>query len=157
MIGGTVTLDIDPLSNLRKSGFRKSLRIALNRSSAIVKSAMVSSASAIKGDGNGYLSKSIRIKIVIRDGSGQFAAFIGPSRSFKRAKGKFKRGVKRGQRKEFRPARYAHVLEFGSKSNRKRPFVAPAWNATNHQFATSVNSEVAKELASHAIKSANKK
>ena len=145
MIQGQVTLDIEPLKNVRKSGFRKALRIALNRSAAVVKASVVSHAESIKKTGT--LAKSIRIKIIIKQASNQFSAVIGPSRSFKKTKGKYKRGRKQGEKKVYSPSRYSSILEFGGKRQNRKPFIGPAFAETYSKFQTMVNSEVKKELA----------
>jgi len=149
-------LDLTPAERLKAYGLRKVTRIAVNRAARGLKSAEESTASAIAK--TGATAKSIRIKVkVYRDLT--TVAIVGPGRNFTRSGGKVKRGrlsrvpFRRGLRKVIRPARYAHILERGSKRSTPRPFIKPAEAAIpgfRDQVAREIAAEIENEIARQA-------
>lgn len=74
----------------------------------------------------GLLRKSMGIRIAVYKQSGVVLAVIGPRRGFKRAIGIRTRGKHKGLPVFADPAKYAHLVEYGTRRSRARPFMRPA-------------------------------
>ncbi|WP_390891110.1 HK97 gp10 family phage protein [Gemmata palustris] len=107
------------LEKLSKGLRNKAMRIALNKASSPVKAKIVAAAP----NRFGFLKKSIRIRLQNYQNKQVWVSVIGPSRSFVRKKGKFKRGKKKGQPKNHRPANYSHLVDQGTRFIRGRHFI----------------------------------
>ncbi|VTU02777.1 : HK97-gp10_like [Gemmataceae bacterium] len=136
-------LDLSPAAGLKGGGLRKALRIGLNRAASPVKAAVVSNAEAVKR--YGFLAKAIRIRTKVYPAD-KFVAVIGPSSKFVRQKGKFKKGKRKGQPKKAIPAKYAHLVERGTKRSRAQPFLGKAHAETAARFLDQVGAEVGREI-----------
>lgn len=138
------TVDMRPAESLRKGGARKATRIGLNRAAAPVKAAVVSEAQAVARFG--YLAKSIRIRLREYPPD-KWVSVIGPSAAFSRTKGKFKKGKRKGQPRKVIPAKYAHLVNKGTKRSKPRPFLVKAHRRTAAGFVRDAAAEVGKEIA----------
>lgn len=138
-------LDLTPLESLRAYGLRKALRIAGNRAAAKVKASEVRTAEAVKLFG--LLAKSIRIRVKVYGAFGErFVSIVGPSSKFKRNRGKYTRGKRKGQPRVKQPSRYAHLLERGTGRSRPRPWLKPAYDESAGRYLEDVRREVAAEI-----------
>lgn len=54
------------------------------------------------------------------------------------------------------PARYAHLVEFGTEHSAAQPFMTPAWEANKNQALGMVAGELKKEIAAAAARAARK-
>jgi HK97 gp10 family phage protein len=155
MLGARVALDLGPAEGLTKGGIRKATRIGLNRAASPVKASVVSHAAAVKRFG--YLSKSIRIRLKGYPAD-KWVSVIGPGTKFVKVKGRYKRGATPGAAKFFKPAKYAHLVERGTKRSKPKPWLRPAFDSTKGRFldqaAAEVGKEIAAELARHRAKPA---
>jgi hypothetical protein len=136
-------VDMSPAEELGKSGVRKAVRIGLNRASAPVKAAVVSHAGARKR--YGYLQKSIRIRLRTYSAD-RWVSVIGPSTKFVRRKGKYTRGKRKGEPRLFKPSKYAHLFERGTKRSKAYPFLGPAYAETAGPFIRRAGREIGEEL-----------
>lgn len=144
MIAAAVRLDLSPADGLLKGGgLKRAARIGLSRAAAPVKAAVVSHAEGVRRFG--YLAKSIRIKLKGYPAD-RWVSVIGPSTKYKRQKGKYKRGKRAGQPKVSTPARYAHLVERGTKRSLPRPWLRPAYAATAGGFTAAAGYEVMREV-----------
>jgi len=109
----------------------------------------------------GTLKRSIGQKIKTVRGS--VYGIVGPRKGFKTAVTVSKRGKKKrltksaeakgGTATEYRdPIRYAHLVEFGSRSKSGRPFLRPAFDASVDSVLGTIKSELRSEVnkAGHA-------
>jgi HK97 gp10 family phage protein len=142
-------LNLTELERLKNYGIRKAMRIAVNRAAAGMKAAVVAEAQRIAL--TGATAKSARIKVkVYRQFT--FVTLVGPARGFTMKGAKITRGRKakvpfrRGLRKEIRPGRYAHLVEFGTKRSKAKPFILRAERASAPQFRRTVTQEIAREI-----------
>ncbi len=141
-------LGLTEAERLKAYGLRKAIRIAVNRSTGPLKGAEQAAAQLIAK--TGATAKSIRIKVKVYR---QFftVAVVGPAGGFVRKGARVKRGrrskvpFRRNLRKDIRPARYAHILERGSKRSRPRPFITPA-EPVLFQVRDRIAAEVAREI-----------
>jgi hypothetical protein len=143
MIGGNVKLDINSLKYVRNSGLNKAIRMGYNKSLKPVKDAVVGNAPA----DDGHLKKSIRIKVKYYARTKTWAGIVGPSRSFKRSGGKIKKGPNKGQKKIIRPARYAHLVNWGGKHLRGKRFLEQSLAQTRQQFASNLSMNIKQKLS----------
>lgn len=143
MMAAHLELDLKPAEGLRASGLRKATRIGLNRAASPVKASVVSHATNVKRFG--FLAKSIRIRLRTYPGD-KFVAVIGPSTKFVRTKGKFKRGKRKGQPRKQVPAKYAHLVEKGTKRSKARPWLAPAHAESAARFVAQAGVEIGREI-----------
>lgn len=155
VIAARAEIDLSPAEGLRKGGIRKAMRIGLNRAASPVKASVVSHASAVKRFG--YLGKSIRIKLKGYPAD-RFVAVIGPSTKYTRTKGKFKRGKRKGEKRVFKPSKYARLVETGTGRSKARPWLKPAYDESAGPFidraGVEVGREIQLELARHQARSA---
>lgn len=131
------------LERLNAYGLRKAVRIAVNRAAAKIKATVVSKANAVRR--YGFLGRSIRIRVKVYRQLCH-VAIIGTTRGFKRTKGKFTRGPKKGQKRVIVPSRYAHLVERGTKWTKAKPFIKPAEAESVPRFREDVKREIAKEI-----------
>lgn len=144
MIKAQYDLDLTPAERLRAAGIRKAVRIGLSRAAKPVKASVVSHALAVKRFG--FLAKSIRIKTIVYPAD-KYVVVIGPSTTFTRSLGKFKRGKRKGQKKVAIPAKYAHLVEEGTSRSRAKPWLKPAYEETAGPFLARVREEIGREVA----------
>jgi hypothetical protein len=137
-------VDLSPAERLKRYGFRKAIRIAVNRASAPAKVTMTQKAEAIRRFG--FTAQSMRIRVRIYGDSERFVSIVGPTRSFKRVKGKYTRGPRKGQKRVFIPANTAHLADKGTKRSKAHHFVEKARVEANPRYLVDVQREVAKEL-----------
>ncbi|MBP3954919.1 hypothetical protein J8F10_06445 [Gemmata sp. G18] len=112
------------LEKLSKGLRNKAMRIALNKASSPVKAKIVAAAP----NRFGFLRKSMKIRLANYQNKSVWVSVIGPSRSFVRKKGKFKRGKKKGQPKNHRPANYSHLVDQGTRHIRGRHFIRKSYS-----------------------------
>jgi hypothetical protein len=143
VIAARAEIDLSPAEGLRQGGIRKAMRIGLNRAASPVKAAVVSHADAVKR--YGYLGKSIRIKLKGYPAD-RFVAVIGPSTKYTRTKGKYTRGKRKGEKRVFRPSKYAHLVEKGTGRSKPRPWLKPAYDESAGQFIDQAGVEVGREI-----------
>jgi hypothetical protein len=136
-------VDMTPAEELRKGGIRKALRIGINRAASPVKASVVAHAAAVKK--YGFLAKSIRIRVRTY-AADRWASVIGPSTRYARKKGKFTRGKKKGQPRLFKPSKYAHLVEDGTKRSKAKPWLRPAFNESAGGFLRRAGQEIGREL-----------
>lgn len=146
-------LDLSPSDRLRAGGLRKALRIGINRAASPVKGSVVSHAEGRRR--YGFLAKSIRIRLRVYPAD-RFAAVIGPSTKYVRTRGKFKSGKRAGQKKKHVPAKYAHLVERGTKFARPRPWLKPAFDATAPRFLDQCGREIWREIQQELARRAMK-
>jgi HK97 gp10 family phage protein len=140
---------IDPLKTADKlsAGLKnKAIRIAMNKASAVVKNAVIGNAPVRYG----YLKKSIRIKVRNYKGKVIWVSVIGPKSDFKKAKGKRKRGPRKGEPIQHRPSNYARLLEQGTSHAKARPFLKPALQSTRSRFMQVLTASI-KEQVNHLL------
>jgi HK97 gp10 family phage protein len=125
-------LDLSTLDDLKKGMSNKIMRIALMKAAGTVKEAVISNSPA----GTGALKKSIKIRVRNYNNSSVWVAVVGPKSSYTKAKGKIKRGPHKGEPRIYRPAKYAQLLEHGTKHAGARPFLGPAMTSSKEAFAT---------------------
>jgi hypothetical protein len=94
------------------------------------------------------LVRSIKIKVKMYDNSNKVVVIVGPKKSIKQVLGTNKKGKEIANR----PARYAHVLEHGSKKMRAKPFVAQAYQNSDRDFQLRLGREVRREVASYRLR-----
>lgn len=136
---------INPLKTADKlsQGLKnKAIRIALNKASAVVKSAVVNNAPVRYG----YLKKSFRIKLRNYKNKVVWVSIIGPKSDFKKAKGKRKRGTKKGEPIQHKPSNYARLLEEGTKHAKARPYLKPALQQTQSQFMRILSQSIEEQV-----------
>jgi hypothetical protein len=138
------TVDMKPAEALRRGGAKKATRIGLNRASAPVKAAVVSEAQAIKRFG--FTAKAVRIRLREYPPD-KWVSVVGPSSSFSRTKGKRKRGKRKGQPIKHVPAKYAHLVNKGTKRSKPKPFLVKAHAKSKAGFLRDAKREVGKEIA----------
>ena len=147
MIKAKLKLDLTPLQGLRKTLVSKILRKATTQSARIVRSAVQSSAEAIKKFG--YTAKSIGIRVKTNQTSA--VAIVGPRSKWYRESGVRKRGKHIGQPIRFRPSYTAHLIEQGTKRSRIKAFLKPAFDSTQSTFlddlAHNISDGIAEELS----------
>lgn len=143
MITASVELDLSKLDYVRGSGANKAIRMGFNKAMVPVKEAVIKTAPADKGS----LKKSIKIKVKYYKASKTWAGIAGPSMKFKRSGGKIKRGPNKGQKRTIRPARYAHVVNWGSKKMRGRKFLEKSLSQTRAKFANDLAQFIKDKLA----------
>ncbi len=143
MIGARVDLDLTPAEGLRKGGIRKATRIGISRAASPVKAAVVSHATAVKKFG--YLAKAIRIRLKVYPAD-KFVAVIGPSTKYTRTKGKYTRGKRKGEKRVYRPSKYAHLVESGTRRSQARPWLKPAHAESAGRFLATAAAEVGREI-----------
>lgn len=143
MIKASVELDLSKLDYVRGSGMNKAIRMGFNKAMVPVKQAVISNAPADKGS----LKKSIKIKIKYYKSRKAWAGIAGPSAKFKRSGGKVKRGPNKGQKRVIRPARYAHVVNWGSKKMKGRKFLERSLSSTQAKFANELTDFIKDKLA----------
>ena len=143
MITPTVTLDLRGAEQLGKSGLRKAFRIAINRAASPVKAAEVSQADTIAR--YRFLARSIRIRLRVYPND-RFFAVIGPKSKFEGARGKFKRGKRKGQPRKIKPAKYAHLVNKGTKRSKGRHWLEKAYAASVQRFYSTVIAEIRAEI-----------
>src|SRR5262245_39467804 len=136
-------VDLTPAERLAAYGLRKAMRIAINRSARVLKSAMI--AEANKHRRYGFLASSQRIKVKLYRNK-YWLAMAGPGRGFKRVKGRYKRGKKKGQPRVSRPAKYAHLVDEGTSRAKAYPMVKPAERAAVPTFQRQVTDELRREI-----------
>lgn len=144
MIKGTVRLDMTPAERLKNGGIRKATRIGLNRASSPVKAAVVSHADA--GRRFGFLGKSIRIRLRSYPAD-RWVSVIGPSTKFTRTKGKYKRGKRKGEARVFKPSKYAHLVNAGTKRSKATHWLDQAHAEAAPRFLADVGREVGAEIS----------
>lgn len=144
MIGGTVTADIKPLKRAQK-GATKAMRIAAARAAKPVRAAVTANAQRIAR--HGYTAKSIGTKVKLYAARSSVTSIVGPKMSFKRTKGKYKRGPRAGESKRHIPYLYSWLIERGTRRSRRLPFLQPAWQSHGRQFPAAVAEQVRVELA----------
>jgi HK97 gp10 family phage protein len=142
MIKAKINLDIKSLKYVRKSGMNKAIRIAFNKAMKPLKQAVIGNAPADKSN----LKKSIRIKVKFYVRTKTWAGIVGPSKSFKRAGKKIKNGPNKGQKKAIRPARYAHLVNWGSRKLRGRKFLERSLIQTRSQFSSNLSRYIQEKL-----------
>lgn len=136
-------LDLTPAERLKASGMRKAIRIGANRAAAKVKAAVVSHAEQVKLIG--AYAKSVRIKVKVYKGD-RYVSIVGASAKYKRTRGRYTRGKNKGQPRVIRPAKYAGMLEKGTKRSRPRPVLKPAFDASSAAYLDDVRREVGLEI-----------
>ena len=144
-MSASVTWTIDPVKEadkLTKGLKNKVLRIAMNKASATVKAAVVSNAPSRFG----YLKKSIRIKVKNYKGGSVWIAVVGPKSDFKKNKGKYKTGEKKGTPIVHRPSNYARLLEKGTSKMKARPFLKPALQATQSTYMKVLQASIKQQV-----------
>ncbi|VTR95240.1 : HK97-gp10_like [Gemmata massiliana] len=143
MIGARTELDLTPIDGLNQSGIRRATRIGLNRAASPVKASVEAHATAVKRFG--YLAKSIRIRLRLYPAD-RFVAVVGPASKFTRTKGVYKRGKRKGEKRLFKPSKYAHLVERGTRHSKAKPWLKPAHDATAARFLQVAGYEVGAEL-----------
>jgi HK97 gp10 family phage protein len=143
MIRASVELDLSKLDYVRGSGMNKAIRMGFNKAMVPVKDAVIKNAPADKGS----LKKSIKIKVKYYKSSKTWAGIAGPSAKFKRSGGKIKRGKNKGQKRTIRPARYAHVVNWGSRKMKGRKFLEASMSSTKAKFANDLAQFIKDKLA----------
>ncbi|MEO8082696.1 MAG: hypothetical protein ABI780_02675 [Ardenticatenales bacterium] len=144
MMQAKTTLDFTPGQALRTSGLRLAIRIGISRATSPVKAAVVAQAQGIAR--YGFLAKAIRIKLKMYP-SNVGVSVIGPSSKYTRTKGKFTRGPRRtGQKRKIIPAKYAHLVQKGTRRSREMPFLTRALDSAGPRYLADVQIEVAKEI-----------
>lgn len=136
-------LNLTAAQQLHAYGIRKAIRIAVNRASAPVKAAEVAAAEGIAR--YGFTAKSIRIRVKVYPGD-RFVSVVGTSRAFKRTKGKYKRGKRKGEKRLIIPANYAWLVERGTKHARAKPWLKSAAEASLPQYQANVIEGVRTEI-----------
>lgn len=137
------------LGQFRRGAANRILRAAITKASRLVRQ-IAASKVPVK---TGALKKSLGVKIkTYRDG--RTIGVIGPRTDVKGKPPKYRKlyRVPGSKKKVLRnPSMYAHLVEFGTKRSRPRPFMRPAYEAAKAQVASVVIRElkagIAKELA----------
>lgn len=119
------------------------MRVAVSKGASIVKKEVVELAPRRYG----YLKRSIKIHFAVYGPHRDIqVAIIGPKRKAVWQKGVIKRGPKKGQPRRHRPAFIAHIIEYGSKHARAKPFLRPALDATRAAYEAAVSQRLKEEL-----------
>ncbi|MDY3558121.1 hypothetical protein R5W23_000842 [Gemmata sp. JC673] len=138
-------LNLTPAEQLKAYGIRKAIRIAANRASAPVKASVVNNAERIKL--LGVTAKSIRIKVKVYPGD-KYVSIVGTASKFKRkGRKKITRGPLKGQKRTIQPSKYAHLVEWGTKRSKAKPWLKPAKEESAGRYIEDVRREVEKEIA----------
>lgn len=135
MLTAKIVFKEDPtkkLNGLQTKLKNFAIRYALNKAASPVKAAVISGAPKLTG----ALGKSIRIKIERYKAGTVWVAVVGPKSNF----------VRGGKKKTIRPARYAHVLEGGSRYSMPRRFLAPALSRTHQQYFDILQSTIGQQI-----------
>lgn len=143
MITATARVDMTPAEGLAKGGLRKATRIGINRAAAPVKAEVVGQADAVKL--RGYTGKAIRIRVRMYPND-RAAAIVGPSTKYTRKKGKFKRGKRKGEPRVFKPSKYAHLSNAGTRRSRALHWLDKANDVAGPRFVNSVGGEILGEI-----------
>lgn len=145
-MGAYLKFSIDPVREADKlsTGLRnRVIRIAMNKASARVRDAVVGRAPALFG----YLKKSFRIKVKNYRNSNTWVAVVGPKSDFKKSKGKYTRGEKKGQPIVRRPSKYAHLVERGTRHSKPKPYLKPALDATVNVYRQVLTDSIRTQVA----------
>lgn len=137
--------EIDPVreaDKLSKGLKNKAIRISMNKAAAKVKAAVVSNAPKRYG----YLQKAQRIKVKNYKAGVVWVAVVGPKSDFKKAKGKVKRGPKKGSPIYHRPSAYARLVEKGTKFAKARPYLKPALEQTAAVYMNTLRLSIKEQV-----------
>lgn len=144
MIRASFDLDLGDLIDLRDKKIRKAIRIGINRAAKPVRSQVKAEAERIALQG--FTAKSIGTKQKVYRSGLVVIVVVGPKRSYKRVKGKYTRGKRKGERKVFRPASVAHFVEKGTARSKPEPFLRPALDKTSGKYQESLAAEIKAEI-----------
>ena len=95
---------------------------------------------------SGLLAKSIGSKVKTYP-SGVVVGLVGPRGGFNRQIGVRKRGKNAGQAINADPIYYAHLVEYGTRRSRAKPFMRPAWDQTKDQAQAAIVSVLKDGIA----------
>ncbi len=95
---------------------------------------------------SGLMAKSIGSKVKTYP-SGVVVGLVGPRSGFNRQVGVRKRGAKIGQPINVDPIFYAHLVEYGTRRSRAKPFMRPAWDQTKDQAQAAIVSVLTDGIA----------
>lgn len=144
MIRASFDLDLGDLIDLRDKKIRKAIRIGINRAAKPVRAQVKAEAERIKLQG--FTAKSIGTKQKVYRAGLVVIVVVGPKRSYKRVKGKYSRGKRKGESKVFRPASVAHFVEKGTSRSKPEPFLQPALDQTSGKYQESLADEIKAEI-----------
>ena len=121
----------------------KILRKAVTEASRIVKTAVKGNADATQRFG--FLAKSIGVKV--KTYKGVAVAVVGPRSKWSKTKGVYVKGKHKGEAKMFKPSKYAHLIEKGTKRSQAHPFLKPALDSTGDQYLNMLSAAIERQIA----------
>lgn len=137
------------LGNVSKAVRNKILRKAINAATGPVYKAARANAKNVVNQAasndavgqvmksTGTLAKSIGRKVKIYRQSGVAVGIVGPRTGFKRTV-----TLKSGRELVVDPIKYSHLVEYGTRRSRAKPFLRPAWDQNKNAAADALSSVV---------------
>lgn len=144
MVKAEFKTDLAPLLDLKDKRVRKALKIGINRAAKPVRAQVKAEAERIALQG--FTAKSIGTRQKVYRGGVVVVVVIGPRRKYTRTKGRYTRGRRKGEKKVFRPAAVAHLVEKGTARSKPQPFLVPALEKTSGNYQKSLAAEIKAEL-----------
>jgi HK97 gp10 family phage protein len=146
-LGGTKGQGLEALKQaLQKRIVKKAVTKTVQPVAKAVKAACpVRDAKDVKG---GTLKKSIGYRVGANKQTGKVSAAVGARKGFKREIGK----GKDGSPVYADPAKYMHLVEYGTYRSRALPFVRPAWQARRAQARATFVAVMQQEIRAEAAK-----
>lgn len=143
MIEARFELDLSPLQGATPAEVNRAVRMGVSKAASPVKSAVIARAQSIAR--YGFLAKAQRIRVRVY-GRRATVAIVGASTRYQRTKGKFSRGARAGQPRRIIPAKYAHLVEKGTRHAGARPFLRPALDQAGPRYLDDVRRFTGEKL-----------